>query len=120
MTKLEKSKFLNNSKLIVNMINKASRPSILIGAGVQRDTAIRLRKKLTNLGIPIMLTWNASDRMDSDQKNYFGRPNTWGQRYSNIIIQQSDMLLALGTRLGLQQTGFNWKEFLKKGENYSC
>ena len=116
MTKSEKSKFLNNSKLIVNMINKASRPSILIGAGVQRDTAIRLRKKLTNLGIPIMLTWNASDRMDSGSKNYFGRPNTWGQRYSNIIIQQSDMLLALGTRLGLQQTGFNWKEFLKKGK----
>jgi acetolactate synthase-1/2/3 large subunit len=32
-------------------------------------------------------------------------------RYSNILIQQSDLLLAVGTRLGLQQTGFNWQEF---------
>ena len=32
-----------------------------------------------------MLTWNASDRMGSNSKNYFGRPNTWGQRYSNAF-----------------------------------
>ncbi len=116
LTRSEKSKYIKNSKLIVSLINKASRPSILIGAGVKRDTAIKFQKKLSNLGLPIMLTWNASDRMDSRSKNYFGRPNTWGQRYSNIIIQQSDVLLALGTRLGLQQTGFNWREFLKKGK----
>ena len=47
--------------------------------------------------------------------NYFGRPNTWGQRRADIIIQQSDLVLALGTRLGLQQTGFNWQEFIPKG-----
>jgi acetolactate synthase-1/2/3 large subunit len=45
-----------------------------------------------------------------------GRPNTWGQRYSNVLIQQSDLLIAVGTRLGLQQTGFNWKEFTPVGK----
>ena len=63
-----------------------------------------------------MTTWNGSDRYGSNHKNYFGRPNTWGMRYSNIILQNSDFVLALGTRLGLQQTGFNWKEFIPKGE----
>jgi len=47
---------------------------------------------------------------------YLGRPNTWGQRASNIIIQESDFILAVGTRLGLQQTGFNWQEFGRKAE----
>ena len=96
-------KVVQKSKQILNLINKANRPAILIGAGVDRDVALKFQKKLKKLKIPIMLTWNASDRMGSNSKNYFGRPNTWGQRYSNIIIQQSDVLLALGTRLGFNK-----------------
>ena len=49
-------------------------------------------------------------------KKNFGRPNTWGQRYSNVIIQQSDLLIAIGTRLGMQQTGFNYKSFIPNGK----
>jgi acetolactate synthase-1/2/3 large subunit len=63
-----------------------------------------------------MTTWNGSDRYSSKDKHYFGRPNTWGQRYSNIILQQSDLLIAVGTRLGIQQTGFAWDEFVPVGE----
>jgi acetolactate synthase-1/2/3 large subunit len=37
-------------------------------------------------------------------------------RYSNILIQQSDLVIAIGTRLGLQQTGFNWKQFVPLGK----
>jgi len=58
-----------------------------------------------------MTTWNGADRFGSEDSLYFGRPNTWGQRYSNVLIQQSDLVIAVGTRLGLQQTGFNWQEF---------
>jgi acetolactate synthase I/II/III large subunit len=32
-------------------------------------------------------------------------------RYANVLIQQADLIVAFGTRLGLQQTGFNWQEF---------
>ena len=39
-----------------------------------------------------------------------------GQRYSNILIQQADLLLAFGTRLSLQQSGFNWQAFVPAGE----
>jgi acetolactate synthase-1/2/3 large subunit len=37
-------------------------------------------------------------------------------RYSNILLAQSDLIIAVGTRLGLQQTGFNWKEFAPKAK----
>ena len=58
-----------------------------------------------------MTTYNGADRVDNQIANYFGRPNTWGMRYSNILLQQADLIVALGTRLGMQQTGFNWEEF---------
>lgn len=100
---------------VVEKFNQASRPVILIGGGVSRNMAARLSKQLADLGCPVMTTWNAADRISSDQENYMGRPNTWGQRSSNMILQQADFLLAIGSRLGLQQTGFNWQQFMPKG-----
>ncbi len=94
----------------------ATRPVLLLGAGITRDHAASLVPHLEALGIPFMLTWNAMDRFGSDHPLYFGRPNTWGQRYSNTLVQQADLLIALGTRLSLQQTGFNWQQFVPAGE----
>lgn len=96
---------------LVSALRKAQRPAILIGGGVSRDTANAVRERLAALGIPLMTTWNGADRIPEHHPLYFGRPNTWGQRSANLIIQQSDELLVLGSRLGMQQTGFNWQEF---------
>jgi acetolactate synthase-1/2/3 large subunit len=101
---------------IVKKLNAAKRPVILLGAGVDRTTTEALQDHLAGIGVPIMVTWNAMDRVPADHPFYFGRPNTWGQRYSNILIQQADLLLTLGTRLSLQQTGFNWQAFIPAGE----
>jgi acetolactate synthase-1/2/3 large subunit len=102
--------------LLVAKINAAKRPLLLIGGGVSRETTKKLQYSLKKLGLPIATTWNAADRIPSDQENYVGRPNTWGQRSANLIIQQSDLLIAVGTRLGMQQTGFNWQAFVPNGD----
>ncbi len=70
---------------------------------------------LAALGMPVMRTWNGVDRIPDDHPMAFGRPNTFGQRSANILINQADLLIALGTRLGLQQTGFNWQLFVAGG-----
>ena len=70
-----------------------------------------MRERFLQRRVPVMTTYNGADRFDGDDPNYLGRPNTWGQRSANIVIQQADLIVALGTRLGLQQTGFNWQEF---------
>ncbi len=98
-------------KNVVSLWRDAKRPILLIGGGVEYDTVARLRDRIESLGMPVMTTYNGADRFDGDATNYLGRPNTWGQRSSNIIIQQSDLIVAVGTRLGMQQTGFNWQEF---------
>ena len=101
---------------IIEKLKRAKRPVILLGAGVDRATTDGLMGKLEALGVPLTVTWNAMDRIGADHPLYFGRPNTWGMRYSNILMQQADLLLALGTRLSLQQTGFNWQQFVPGGE----
>jgi acetolactate synthase-1/2/3 large subunit len=101
---------------LIERIRTAQRPVILMGAGISRETSATLQQQLAEAGIPIMLTWNAMDRLGADHPMYFGRPNTWGMRYSNVLIQQADLLIALGTRLSLQQSGFNWQQFIAHGE----
>jgi acetolactate synthase-1/2/3 large subunit len=97
--------------LVKDLLCKASRPIILLGGGLDFRISRELHAMLEGLGVPVMTTWNGADRFDNESNLYFGRPNTWGQRYSNILIQQSDLIIAIGARLGLQQTGFNWREF---------
>lgn len=96
---------------VVQLLSEAERPLILLGGGVSRKKAEELLPAIEKLGVPISTTWNAADRIGSEHPLYFGRPNTWGMRWSNVLIQQADLVLALGTRLGLQQTGFNWQKF---------
>jgi len=101
---------------IADKLNEAKRPVLLLGGGIARKTVKDIKSQLSNLKIPIVTTWNAADRIAEGEDNYVGRPNTWGQRSSNMILQQADLLIAIGTRLGLQQTGFNWQQFIPKGE----
>ena len=103
------------SEAILGQIRDAERPLLLIGGGVSRDLCEKLKDQIKRLNLPVMTTWNGADRISAEQENYFGRPNTWGMRYSNLLLQQSDLLIALGSRLGLQQTGFNWQAFLPLG-----
>ena len=93
------------------LLDRSERPILLVGGGVKRSAFRELLPNLENLGLPVMTSWNAADFIEAESPIYVGRPNTWGQRSANILIQQSDLIIALGARLGLQQTGFNWREF---------
>lgn len=108
LPKALRNKFIEE---LLREIRNSSRPVLILGGGISRSGAEINSAKLAKSGIPVMTTWNGMDRYASDQANFWGRPNTWGQRSSNILIQQADIIIALGTRLGLQQTGFAWQEF---------
>lgn len=96
---------------VISRLKASRRPVVLIGGGISRELTAARRSELASLNVPLMTTWNGTDRLDSGAGNFFGRPNTWGQRHANIILSQADLIVALGTRLGLQQTGFNWQAF---------
>ncbi len=96
---------------IASELAGSKRPVLLIGGGVSRTDAAAALADLRRLGVPVMTTWNGIDRIAADEDLWQGRPNTWGMRFSNVLLQQADVVIALGTRLGLQQTGFNWQQF---------
>ena len=115
----ERTAPLVNEQLVANVaarIAAAERPVFLLGGGLSNRQAKALQSQLAALSLPIMTTWNGADRYAADHANYAGRPNTWGQRSSNLLLQQADLVLAVGSRLGLQQTGFNWQAFVPLGE----
>ena len=101
---------------LVERLRRADRPVLLLGGGVSRAAAQRAASHFGRMGIPIATTWNGADRIAADHPLYVGRPNTWGQRSANLVVQQADLLVALGTRLGMQQTGFNWQSFVPVGQ----
>jgi len=101
---------------ISRLLSMSSRPLLLLGGELSRSIISKLFDQLKECKVPLTTTWNAADRVPYDLNNFFGRPDTWGMRYSNLIIQQSDLVIAVGARLSLQQTGFNFTKFVPKGQ----
>ena len=101
---------------VATMLRQSSRPVILIGGGVDRNSSVADIDAFRVLGIPLATTFNGADRIGADYEYYCGRPNWYGSRWANLIIQQADLVVAVGARLGMMQTGYNWKEYVPKGK----
>ena len=108
-----KNKYLNK---VNKLIKSSNRISVLLGSGILKSEFEKIKKKIFKNDFAFFTTWNGADLLSNKLMKNFGRPNTWGQRYSNVIIQQSDLLIAVGTRLGMQQTGFNYESFIPNGK----
>lgn len=103
--------FPSKVKQIRDLLAAAKRPLLLVGGGVSREQFAAALPALQEMKVPIATTFNGADRVGVDYEFYCGRPNWYGMRWSNVLVQQADVLVALGTRLGIQQVGFQWSEF---------
>lgn len=101
---------------IRTLIHSSKRPLVLLGNGLSRSSALNLQSRLKDLKIPIASTWSGADRVGTDYPYYAGRPNNYGMRWANIFQQQSDLLIVIGSSLGLQQTGFNTEAYMPVGK----
>lgn len=100
----------NIEELIVN----SKKPVILAGNGIKLSNSIDLFKEtLKNIEVPVLLSWSGIDILENDHSLYFGRPGIYGQRSANFILQSCDLLLVLGSRLTLPQTGYDFEEFAR-------
>ncbi len=111
--KNKKFSFTNSIKnRIKKLLDNSKRPVFLIGHGVRLSGAnknfIKLLKKLK---IPCVFTWNALDLLEHDHSLNFGRPGVVAQRYSNFVVQNSDLLISIGCRIDNIITAFNEKNF---------
>ena len=108
---------IDYSKFLINALNESKRPLILGGHGVRlSDSKDKFNKFINSTQLPTTLTWSGIDLMESSNPNFFGRFGLYGQRSANYIVQNCDLLIVLGSRLALPQTGYNWDEFVREGK----
>ncbi len=102
---------------ILDKIQKAERPCIYAGGGIRLSGAYNVFKKVVNmLGVPVVTYWNSVDLMEDEHPLYCGRGGNMGDRAGNFAVQNSDLLLAIGTRLSIRQVGYNWETWAREAE----
>lgn len=102
---------------ILNILDSSRRPVLWLGNGIRLAGAGHLVKDLVEkLGIPTLVSWQACDILDSDHKLCFGRAGVYGQRASNFVLQNSDVLICIGTRLAIPQIGYDLTEFARAAQ----
>lgn len=114
----------NHSKLLekdvantLKSLVKSKRPILLVGQGVRLAHAVdEFNLVLKKLNIPVLTSRLGIDLINSDHKLYVGRPGNYGERSAHFAIQNSDLIISVGSRLSAAMVGHNPKEFGKNAK----
>lgn len=88
-------------KKVANAVKNAKKPVILAGGGVVISDAVdELRKFVKETGIPVVSTMMGIGSVPTDSEEYFGMIGSHGLKKANILLNRSDLVLGMGTRLG--------------------
>ena len=89
------------------LLRRAKRPAIIAGSGVRNARAEKLFLEVAELlNIPVLTSISGIDLIPSDHPLFFGRPGILGERPANFIMQNSDLFIVLGTRMGIRICGY--------------
>lgn len=103
--------------IVLQKIKKAKRPVFYAGYGIRLSKGYDMfRSVAKKLNIPIVTYWNAVDLIEDDNPLYCGRAGNMGDRPGNWAIQNSDLILAVGTRISIRQVGYNWETWAREAE----
>ena len=101
--------------IVMERLAKARRPVIVAGNGITlSNSRDDFRALVDRLGIPILTAISGIDTLPSDSPWFFGRPGILGERCANFVLQNSDFVLILGTRMGIRMLGYNYPAFARE------
>jgi len=110
-------KYKNLITKIENLLKKSKKPVIILGGGIKYGKAeLNLINFLKIFKIPIVTTWSGVDLVDYNNKHYIGNVGVYGSRAANFTVQNSDLILCLGTRLDTRITGGVPKSFAREAK----
>ena len=108
----EEPKFDTKIPQILDALKVAERPVIIAGNGVTLAGANEDFLKLIKiLKIPVISTFARYDIVRNDHELFFGRYGTIGNRAANFVVQNSDLIIAIGARLNIRAISYNWEFF---------
>lgn len=89
-----------------SMLEKAERPIMIVGGGGwDREACERIETFAVANGVPVGASFRCQDYFDNRHPNYVGHVGIGIDPSLAARIQESDMVIALGTRLGEMTTG---------------
>ncbi|WP_031553430.1 thiamine pyrophosphate-binding protein [Oribacterium sp. FC2011] len=102
-------------KKILEKVAASKRPIFYTGNGIRIAGAETLFLEVAHrLNIPIVVGWNAPDIIPTEDPLYVGRPGGRGDRPGNIAVQNSDLILSIGSRLNIRQVGYNFTTWARE------
>jgi acetolactate synthase-1/2/3 large subunit len=114
----QKIKCLLDDKVIndiLKLILSSKSPIILAGGGCSfSDSKSELLKFAEKLNIPVVVSLMGKDAFPHNHELFGGFIGAYGNRYSNILLAKSDLLIVLGSRLDSRQIGNEITPFLNK------
>lgn len=118
----DKSQTASNIKLIAECskrLSKANRPLLYFGNGIRGENALhKARELVEKYQIPFCLSWSALDLFEDSHPLNMGRIGIYGDRAANIILQKSDFILCVGTRLAIPQIGYDRDDFARMADRW--
>lgn len=106
---------LETAREVIAKIKSARRPVWNAGNGIRiagaHDVFMRVVEKL---GMPVVTGWDSEDCIYDEHPLYVGRAGGMGDRPGNFAIQNSDLVLSVGSRLSIRQVGYNYKTWARE------
>ena len=100
--------------IAINMIYSAKKPVIVGGGGIRHaNTVTKFREFVERTGIPAVFSYAGKDLLPENHPLNGGVMGQFGQHFANVITQNADLIIALGTRFNIRQAGNNIDEFAK-------
>jgi len=113
----EKIKKDNKVQDIVKSLNESKRAVVLLGGGVRLSNAQdELYDWLKTYNIPVVYSLMGKDAISEEYHINMGLIGSYGNRYGNLTLANSDLILVLGSRLDTRQTGTNLDTFAREAK----
>lgn len=111
------NELISNVKKTLELLSKSKYPILFVGQGIRSAHAMEeFNKIVKKLQIPVVTSRLGIDVINTDNELYVGRPGTYGERAAHFAIQNSDLILVVGSRLSNSTVGHNSKEFGKNAK----
>jgi acetolactate synthase I/II/III large subunit len=100
---------------VLAALKRSRRPLILAGGGIRSSRSIQsFRQLVDRITVPVVHSLMAVDVLPSQHPLRIGMIGSYGNRWANTALMKSDLLIVIGSRLDVRQTGSRTDEF-KKG-----
>ena len=114
---LEAKKIDYNLQGVIHLLNASKRAVVLVGGGVRLSNAQdALLSWVETYNIPVVYSLMGKDAISEAYEYNMGLIGAYGNRYGNLALANSDLILVLGSRLDTRQTGTSLKTFAREAK----